>query len=243
MKEVRFYGAGFPYKTINHLQGKLIVLEGTDGVGRSSQISLVRRWLEDEGYAVSDTGLRRSPMTQPGLDAAKQGHTLGPLTMSLFYATDFADRLENQIIPALKAGFIVLSDRYFYSVMARDVVRGQDPHWARNLYGFALKPDLVIYLKASIPTLISRIVHGRGFNYWEAGMDIRCADNLFDSFKVYQTDLLDQFDRMSAEFGFVTVDANRSIKAVFESIRGHIRNLLENENYKGKANGSGQQSH
>jgi len=129
-----FYGAGFPYKNYKEksMPGKLIVLEGTDGVGRSTQIALLRHWLEDEGYAVSDTGLRRSPLTQPGMDAAKLGHTLSPLTMSLFYATDFADRLENQIIPALKAGFYVLSDRYFYSTIARDVVRGADPQWVRK---------------------------------------------------------------------------------------------------------------
>jgi dTMP kinase len=229
VKEVKFYGAGFPYKPVSSLPGKLIVLEGTDGVGRSSQIALVRRWLEDEGYAVSDTGLRRSPLTQPGLDAAKQGHTLGPMTMSLFYATDFADRIETQIIPALKAGFIVLSDRYFYSVIARDVVRGADPKWARKVYGFALVPDLVIYLKASIPTLVSRIVHGRGFDYWEAGMDIRCADNLFDSFKAYQSQLIDQLEIMAHEYSFVTVDANRSIQKVFESIQQEIVTLFEKD--------------
>ena len=122
-----YYGAGFPYRLIDDLPGKLIVLEGADGVGRSTQTQLLRRWLEDEGFAVSDTGLRRSAMTQKGLDDAKQGHTLSRITMSLFYATDFADRLENQIIPALEAGFIVLSDRYFYSIMARDIVRGARP--------------------------------------------------------------------------------------------------------------------
>jgi dTMP kinase len=222
VNQVEYYGAGFPYRPMKDLPGKLIVLEGTDGVGRSTQIALLRRWLEDEGYAVSDTGLRRSPLTQPGLDAAKQGHTMGPLTMSMFYAADFADRLENHIIPALKAGFIVLSDRYFYSVIARDVVRGADPMWARKIYGFALKPDLILYLKANIPTLINRIVHGRGFNYWEAGMDIRCADNLFDSFCVYQSRLIQQFDQMADEYGFVTVDANRSVQVVFDEIRGQI---------------------
>lgn len=229
MRPGAYYGAGFPYRTHKDLPGKLIVLEGTDGVGRSTQIQLLRTWLEDEGYAVSDTGLRRSPLTQPGLDAAKLGHTLSPLTMSLFYATDFADRLEHQILPALKAGFIVLSDRYFYSVISRDVVRGADPDWARNVYGFALKPDLVLYLKASIPSLVSRIVHGRGFNYWESGMDMRCADNLYDSFHVYQSRLIAQFDAMAKEFGFVTLDANRSIQQVFDQLRQQITLLLETD--------------
>ncbi len=222
-----FYGSGFPYLSLKNLSGKLIVLEGTDGVGRSTHIHLLRQWLESEGYAVSDTGLRRSPMTQPGLDAAKTGHTLGRITMSLFYATDFADRLENQIIPALKAGFIVLSDRYFYSIIARDVVRGADPQWARQVYGFALKPDLILYLKADVPKLVSRIACGRGFDYWESGMDIRCADNLYDSFVVYQSKLIEQFDRMANEFDFVTVNANRSIQPIFAELREDIRTILE----------------
>ncbi len=221
-----FYGAGFPYHSFKEFPGKLIVLEGTDGVGRSTQITMLKRWLEEEGYAVSDTGLKRSPLTSPGLEAAKLGHTLSRLTMSLFYATDFAERLENLIIPALKAGFIVLSDRYFYSIMARDIVRGADPEWAKRIYGFALKPDLILYLKADIKTIISRIVHGRGFSYWEAGMDIRCADNLFDSFAAYQSILMNQFDIISAEYGFLTVDANRQAEAVFSDLRQHIRAII-----------------
>jgi dTMP kinase len=225
MKEMAFSGAGFPYAALGDLPGKLIVLEGTDGVGRSTHIQLLRRWLEEEGYAVSDTGLSRSPMTQPGLDAAKSGNTLGRITMSLFYATDFADRLENQIIPALKAGFYVLSDRYFYSVIARDVVRGADPEWARKVYGFALKPDVVFYLRADVPTLLSRIVHGRGFDYWESGMDIRCADNLYDSFCSYQARLIQQFDQMAEEYGFITIDAARPIPEVFNDLRTEIQML------------------
>jgi dTMP kinase len=230
MSKATYYGAGFPYNAIKDLPGKLIVLEGTDGVGRSTHIQMLRSWLEGEGFAVSDTGLRRSPLTQPGLDAAKQGHTLGRLTMSLFYATDFADRLENQIIPALKAGFLVLSDRYFYSVIARDVVRGINPQWARKVYGFALKPDLVFYLKADIPHLVSRMVYGRGFDYWESGMDIHCADNLYDSFNSYQAQLIEQFDLMAEEFGFVTIDANQPAPAVFDDLRRNIRSLAIESN-------------
>jgi dTMP kinase len=226
MNEKAFYGAGFPYSPVKDMPGKLIVLEGTDGVGRSTQCQLLRAWLEDEGFAVSDTGLRRSPMTQPGLDAAKQGHTLSRIPMSLFYAADFADRLENQIIPALKAGFVVLSDRYFYSIIARDVVRGADPEWARRIYGFALKPDLIFYLKSDIPHLIARLVHGRGFNYWESGMDIRCADNLFDSFGIYQAKLIEQFDQMAEEFGFVTIDADQEVQPVFTDLKRIIRATL-----------------
>ncbi len=230
MALTKFYGSGFPYKKIKNLPGKLIVVEGTDGVGRSTQIKLLKKWLEKSGYAVSDTGLRRSPLTQPGIEEAKGGNTLFPLTNSLFYATDFADRLENQIIPALKAGFIVLSDRYFYSIIARDVLRGIDPSWARDIYGFALVPDMVLYLKADIDTLVTRIVHGRGFNYWEAGMDILKLDNLYDSFREYQNRMIKQFSIMAKEFNFHTINANLSIKATNDEIMTHIQPILDEYN-------------
>jgi dTMP kinase len=229
MSEAKFYGAGFPYREIGDLPGKLIVLEGSDGVGRSTQTQLLRRWLEDEGFAVSDTGLKRSEMTQQGLEAAQKGHTLSRITMSLFYATDFADRLENQIIPALQAGFIVLSDRYSYSIMARDIVRGADPDWARKLYGFALKPDLVLYLKAEVSDLISRLIHGRGLSYWESGMDIHPSNDLFDSFVDYQSDLINLFNLFAEEFDFKTVDAGRPVMEVFADLQSHIRDLLEDQ--------------
>ena len=229
MSKPVYYGAGLPYRLIDDLPGKLIVLEGADGVGRSTQTQLLRRWLEDEGFAVSDTGLRRSGMTQKGLDDAKQGHTLSRITMSLFYATDFADRLENQIIPALEAGFIVLSDRYFYSIMARDIVRGADPEWAKQIYGFALKPDLVLYLRANVNDLVSRLIHGRGLNYWEAGMDVHAADNLYDSFINYQSKLGLMFDQLAQEYGFVTINAGRPVMEVFSDLQAQIRDLLEDE--------------
>lgn len=229
MSDSKFYGAGFPYREIGDLPGKLIVLEGSDGVGRSTQTQLLRRWLEDEGFAVSDTGLRRSQMTQKGLEEAKKGHTLGRITMSLFYATDFADRIENQIIPALQAGFIVLSDRYFYSIMARDIVRGADPEWAHNIYGFALKPDLILYLKADVMDLVSRLIHGRGLNYWEAGMDSHPSNDLYDSFIDYQSKLILIYDQFAEEYGFVTVDAGRPVMDVFSDLQTHIRALLEDQ--------------
>ncbi|MBM3211347.1 thymidylate kinase [Candidatus Poribacteria bacterium] len=226
MQKVTYYGAGFPYIHIKELPGKLIVLEGTDGVGRSTQIQLLKKWIEEEGFGVSDTGLARSRLTQKGLDEAKAGHTLGPLTMSLFYATDFADRLENLIIPALEAGFYLLSDRYFYSIIARNVVRGVEPDWARKIYGFALKPDIILYLKADVNTILPRVVHGGGFNYWESGMDIRCADNLYDSFVIYQNKLIQQFDLIAEEYGFITIDATRSIQEVFQDLQKNIRPLF-----------------
>jgi len=225
MKDVVFYGAGFPYAPVKELPGRLIVLEGTDGVGRSTQTQLLMEWIQEEGFGVLDTALARSKLTQAGLDNAKSGNTLGSLTMSLFYATDFADRLENQIIPALKAGFHLLSDRYFYSIIARNVVRGADPTWARKVYGFALKPDIVFYLKADVQSILARVVD-RGFDYWESGMDIRCADNLYDSFCIYQSRLIEQYDKMAEEFGFITIDATRSAEEVFQDIRGHVHKLI-----------------
>jgi dTMP kinase len=234
MKQPVFYGAGFPYREIGPLTGKLIVLEGNDGVGRSTQIKMLRRWLESEGYAVSDTGLTRSTLTAKGIEKAKSGHTLGPLTLSLFYLADFADRLENQIIPALQAGFIVLSDRYFYSVIARDANRGVDKEWSRNLYGIALKPDLILYMKASVPTLVQRLIHGRGLNYWEAGMDLHLADNLYDSFLAYQTLLSKQFDELSEIYNFVPVDADQAIEPIFEEIKTSVLELLHNQLPKSK---------
>ena len=234
MKSANFYGAGFPYRETQKLSGKLIVLEGSDGVGRSTQIKLLRRWLEDEGYAVSDTGLTRSTLTAAGLDEAKSGHTLGPITMSLFYLADFADRLENQIIPALQAGFVVLSDRYFYSVIARDIIRGIDKTWARNLYGIALKRDLVLYLKASVSNLVTRLIHGRGLNYWESGMDLHLADNMYDSFVTYQSLLSKEFDELAREYNFVPVDADLSPQEIFESLKAPIVSLLHNRLTKAK---------
>jgi len=225
MKDVAFYGAGFPYTPVKELPGRLIVLEGTDGVGRSTQIELLRQWVQEEGFGVLDTELARSKLTQSGIDKAKAGNTLGRLTMSLFYATDFADRLETQIIPALKAGFHLLSDRYFYSIVARNVVRGADPNWLRKMYGFALKPDIVFYLRSDVTSLLTRVVD-RGFDYWESGMDVGFADNLYDSFCIYQSRLIEQFDLMAEEFGFITIDANDSAQEVFENVKEHVRALI-----------------
>ena len=228
MREAVFYGAGFPYAPVKGFPGRLIVLEGTDGVGRSTQIQMLGEWIQAEGFGVLDTELAGSGLTKPGLDKAKAGNTLGRLTMSLFYATDFADRLENQIIPALKGGFHVLSDRYFYSIIARNVVRGADPAWSRKMYGFALKPDIVFYLKANVETLMTRVV-GRGFDYWESGMDIGLADNRYDSFCIYQSRLIEQFDQMADEFGFITIDANRSEQEVFVDIKKHVQSMTDGD--------------
>src|SRR5204863_4133567 len=152
-----------------HYSGRLIVIEGTDGVGRSTHTALLRTWLESRGHAVLDTGMTRSVLAGRGIKEAKTGHTLGRLTMQLFYATDFIDRLENEMLPALRAGFVVLTDRYIYSAMARAEVRGADPAWVRGIYGFALVPDAVFYLKIDTAAELAErlVVSGRGFDFWE----------------------------------------------------------------------------
>src|SRR4030081_4009055 len=141
------YGKLLPGMRLSDLTGKLIVIEGTDGAGRTTQIKLLKPWLEELGHAVLDTGMTRSRLAGEGIRRAKEGNNLGHLTQSLFYATDFIDRLENEMIPALRAGFIVLTDRYIYSLMARSTIRGADPRWIKGVYEFALKPDIIIYLR------------------------------------------------------------------------------------------------
>lgn len=208
------------------LPGRLIVIEGTDGVGRSSQLYLLRPWLESSGYAVVDTEMTRSVLAGPGLKQAKEGHTLGPITLNLFYATDFVDRFESQILPALRAGFIVLTDRYIYSLIARAVVRGADPEWIRSIYGLALKPDAIFYLKIGIDDLIPRVLQRGGFDYWESGMDMRLGADLFESFVNYQTRLLEQFDVMQEEYGFQAIDASLPVEQIAEQLKQSVLPLL-----------------
>jgi dTMP kinase len=227
MDRFEFYGEkGLPGLNLDELRGKLIVLEGTDGVGRSTHIGLLKQWLEHNGHAVLDTGMTRSPLAGQGLKNAKEGHTLGQITMNLFYATDFADRLENEMIPALRAGFIVLTDRYIFSLMARAIVRGADPDWIKEVYAFALKPDIVIYLRVKIEDLITRVVQHTGFNYWESGMDLHLGEDMYDSFVEYQTRLLAEFDRMAKVYDFHVVDADLSIEEVFQTVKDTADPLL-----------------
>jgi dTMP kinase len=221
-----YYGYGIPYLTIENYPGKIIAIEGTDGVGRSTQIGLLREWLEVQGYGVIETGWTRSQLMQPTIDLAKGSNTLNKLTFVLLYATDFADRLEKEIIPALKAGFIVLSDRYIYTAMARAGVRGVDRTWMRSLYGFAIAPHLVFYLKIDEKTLIRRVLQARGMDYWESGMDMKLADDIYESFRAYQRALLREYASMSDEFGFRVMDARRKIEVIQDELRRQIGAFL-----------------
>src|SRR6266567_9014248 len=220
------YGVRLPGLELDDLVGKLIVLEGTDGVGRSTQIRLLKEWLEQQGHAVLDTGLTRSGLAGKGIKRAKEGHTLGRITLSLFYATDFADRLENEIVPALRAGFVVLTDRYIYSLMARAMIRGLDPTWIRSVYSFALKPDAVFYLRVGVDDLIPRVVFSRGFDYWESGMDLHPSEDMYESFRKYQTDLLKQFDVLAEEYKFEVIDASTDVRAIFDLLRDGVSRVL-----------------
>ena len=208
------------------LPGRLIVIEGTDGVGRSTQVNLLRPWLESSGYAVVDTEMTRSALVGPGLKQAKAGHTLGPITLNLFYATDFVDRFENQIVPALRAGFVVLTDRYIYSLMARAIVRGADPRWIRSIYGLALKPDAIFYLRIGLDELIPRVLQRGGFDYWESGMDMRLGGDLYESFVNYQTRLITEYEKMTREFNFHVIDASKPVEQMAEQFKEAILPLL-----------------
>lgn len=225
---MRFYGEGIPGVDPAELAGKLIVIEGADGSGRSTQIDLLRDCLEREGHATVNVGLRRSTLVAAELNQAKQGNILGETTRSIFYATDFADQLENRIIPALRAGFIVLADRYIYTLMARDIVRGADREWERALYGIALVPDLVIYLRVSPAQLVERNFRKNPtLDYWEAGMDLGLSRDIFDSFMRYQRLIQREFSRMQEEYGFYVVNGNRSARAVAGEIRARVEGLME----------------
>jgi dTMP kinase len=223
----KYYGRSIPYLPINEYPGKLIAVEGTDSVGRTTQIELLREWLEVKGYGVVETGWTRSPLMQPTIELAKSSNTLNKLTFVLLYATDFADRLEKEIIPALKAGFVVLTDRYIFTALARAGVRGVDRAWLRNLYGFAIAPHLVFYLKIDVDTLIGRVLESRGMDFWESGMDLKHGDDIYDSFRAYQHKLLREYGSMAEEFHFRVVDARRSVNKIQDELRRQVEVFLE----------------
>jgi dTMP kinase len=223
---LHFYSEPLPGVDISELQGKLIVIEGPDAVGRSTQIALLRQWLEQEGHAVLDTGMARSALAGKGIQMAKVGNTLGPVTMTLFYTTDFADRLENEIVPALRAGFVVLIDRYIFSIMARAIARGEDRRWIEQVTGFGLAPHAVYYLRAEVDHLVSRVVLGRGaFDYWESGMDLRFGPDMYESFVRYQTRLIKALDSMVEPYDFTVIDAGQPIDRIFRELQRHISKL------------------
>lgn len=228
MADARFFGDGLKYLKPSDLKGKLIAIEGTDGVGRTTHIEMLQEWLEVQGYGVMITGWTRSNLMSKAIEMAKAGNILDRWSLSLLYATDFADRLEHQIIPALRSGFVVLADRYIYTAFARDFVRSADRKWIRDVFGFALIPDLVCYLRIDVETLALRVIETTGMNYWESGMDLRLGTDLYDSFKKYQSLLIEEFDKMAIEFRFNVVDARKSPEEIQDELRGHILPVLQN---------------
>jgi dTMP kinase len=227
MPKFEWYGDGVPGVSLEELTGWLIVVEGTDGAGRTTHIDMLRQELEQRGYAVAETGFTRSDLASRGLRRAKMGNTLGTNAFNLYYATDFADRLEHQIIPALRAGFVMLTDRYIYSLIARAIVRGTDPDWAKSVYSFALKPDAVFYLRIDVPDLVPRVLATGGFDYWESGMDIPLGADLYESFVNYQTRLITELDRLGAEFRFDVIDATQPVDEIHDYLRGRVAALLD----------------
>ncbi len=225
--EKRFYGLGIPRVDPVRLTGKLIVVEGADGSGRSTQIQSLMEWLEGNGHATIQVGLKRSTLVSEELDKAKQGNILSRSTLSLFYATDFADQLENIILPALRAGFVVLADRYIYTLMVRDLVRGIELKWLQNLYGIALVPDAVFYLNVAPTELIQRsFAKNRSLDYWESGMDLGLSRDMFDSFLTYQGKLIEEFLRLQKIYDFQVVDGNQPPEAINKELRRKIQSVF-----------------
>lgn len=227
MSPRQFYGTPPPGADPASLGGKLIVIEGADGSGRSTQIAILNDWLERRGHATVQVGLRRSTLVSAELEKAKQGNTLGRITMSVFYATDFADQMDNIIVPALHAGFVVLADRYIYTLMARAIVRGCDRQWLESLYGIAVVPDIVFYLKVAPQQLVERNFQKKDcLDYWESGMDIGLSADMFESFIKYQRLIEREFARMQKPYGFELIDGNRPIRAISADLEKRIETVL-----------------
>jgi len=223
----RFFGLGLPGIEVEKLSGKLIVVEGADGSGRSTQIARLVQWLEASGHHTVQVGLKRSSLVSEELEAAQQGNILSRTTLSLFYATDFADQLENTILPALRAGSMVLADRYIYTLMARDLVRGVNEQWLRNLYGIALVPDAVFYLEVRPEKLVQRVfAKQQALDYWESGMDLGLSRDMFDSFLQYQSRMRDTFRRLQRHYGFDLIDAERPVERISGDLQTKIETVL-----------------
>lgn len=223
----RFYGHGLPGVDASRMGGKLIVVEGADGSGRSTQIARLVEWLEATGHATVQVGLKRSNLVSEELDQAKRGNILSRTTLSLFYATDFADQLENRILPALRAGFMVLADRYIYTLMARDLVRGMDKSWLTNLYSIALQPDAVFYLNVSPENLVQRnFAKDFALDYWESGMDLGLSRDMFDSFLKYQRMVMDQFRHLQTIYNFTIVNGDRPPDVISRELQRKIESIV-----------------
>jgi len=207
--------------------GKLFVVEGIDGSGKSTQLQLLYQWLQGEGYGTVFSEWNSSLLVRDVTKRGKKRHILTPSTFSLIHATDFADRMERNIIPLLKAGAVVLCDRYIYTAFARDVVRGMDPKWVRELYDFAVKPTVAFYYRVPLEVAVKRILTGRnGVKFYEAGMDLGLSENPEESFKVFQSRIIDEYEKMVREFDIIAVDATLPIEVQQEQMRQIVKSKL-----------------
>lgn len=217
------------------LPGRLIAVEGLDGSGKSTQIYLLKRWLEVQGLKVFFSEWNSSELVKSATSKGKKQELLTPTTFSLIHATDFADRYERHLVPLLRAGYLVLCDRYIFTAFARDIVRGCPPPWVRDIYGFAALPDLTFFFKADLEVSLNRILDGRPqLKYFEAGMDLRLSTDPYESFRVFQGRILEQYLAMSSEFKFLIIDANQSIEAQQNVVRSLVAGKLELASFTGE---------
>ncbi len=213
--------------------GRLIAVEGLDGSGKSTQIYLLRRWLEAEGVRVYFSEWNSSELVKSATSKGKKRELLTPTTFSLIHATDFADRYERHLLPLLRAGYVVLCDRYIFTAFARDVVRGCPPDWVRGMYDFAALPDLTFFFKADLEVSLNRILDGRPkLKFFEAGMDLRLSADPFESFRIFQGRILEQYLSMSTEFDFVVMDANQRIEAQQSIVRQLVSRRIDLDRFK-----------
>jgi dTMP kinase len=217
----------------NGTPGKLIAVEGLDGSGKSTQIYLLKRWLELSGYKVFFSEWNSSVLVKRATRKGKKSNLLTPATFSLIHCTDFADRYERQMLPLLRAGYVVLADRYVYTAFARDVVRGVAPEWVREMYSFARKPDITFFFRTPLEVALSRILSGRPqLKYHEAGMDLGLANDPVESFKIFQRLILDQYDAMAEEFDFTVMDATQPAEDQQETVREIVSERIALEDYR-----------
>lgn len=208
--------------------GKLFIVEGIDGSGKSTQLNLLHQWLQSEGYGVVFSEWNSSPLVRDVTKRGKKKQMLSPSTFSLIHATDFADRIEHNIIPLLKAGAVVLCDRYIYTAFARDVARGMDAKWVRELYSFAVKPTVAFYFRVPLEISIKRLHVGRnGFKYYEAGMDLDLSDDPDQSFELFQGRIVEEYEKMIAEFDLAVLDATLPIEAQQVQMRQIVKARLQ----------------
>jgi dTMP kinase len=208
-------------------RGKLIIVEGIDGSGKSTQISLLSRWLRARGYAVAFSEWNSSPLVRETTRRGKKKEMFTPTTFSLIHATDFADRTERYILPLVRSGAIVCADRYIYTAFARDVARGVDRQWVRNLYNFAIRPNIAFYFRTPLEVALGRILGGRvALKYYEAGMDLALSRDVEESFRMFQGRILAEYEAMAEEMGFHIIDATQSIEDQQRQMRAIVMKEL-----------------